>query len=57
MLRTYLIGTVIVWVALIIASAAVLAGTKYLPTMLIILGGGAFWSIVLVPGGLLRRYE
>lgn len=50
--RTYLIGSVIVWVAIIAASAVVLSGTPYLGSMLPILGGGAVWFVVLVPAGL-----
>ena len=46
----YLIGAVIMWVAIIIATAVTLAGTPYLTQILIILGGGAFWFVVLVPG-------
>ena len=48
--RAYLIGAVIVWVGIIIASAITLSGTPYLAQMLPILGGGAFWFVVLVPG-------
>jgi hypothetical protein len=50
--RAYLIGAVIVWVGIILASAVILAGTPYLTQILIILGGGAFWFVVLVPGAL-----
>ena len=53
--RIYLIGAVIVWVGIIIATAVVLSGTNYAMPMLAILGGGAFWFVVIVPGGLLRE--
>jgi hypothetical protein len=52
--RNYLIGAVIVWVAIIAASSFILAGTPYLGQMLPILGGGAAWFVVIVPGALLR---
>jgi hypothetical protein len=52
--RNYLISTVIVWVAIIAASAVILGGTPYFARMLPILGGGAAWFVVIVPGGLLR---
>ncbi len=52
--RSYLIGTAIVWLAIIIATTAILAGTPYFAPMLVILGGGAVWFIVLVPGTLYR---
>ncbi len=48
--RTYLVGAVIVWVGIILAASVILAGTPYLTQILIILGGGAFWFVVLVPG-------
>ncbi|MHB1132296.1 MAG: hypothetical protein ACYC4L_07880 [Chloroflexota bacterium] len=48
--RVYLIGAVIVWVGLILAIAGTLAGTSALPIALILLGGGSFWFVVLVPG-------
>jgi hypothetical protein len=48
--RAYLIGAVIVWVGIILASSVILAGTLYLAPMLIILGGGSVWFVVIVPG-------
>ncbi len=48
--RAYLIGAVIVWVGIILASSVILAGTPYLAPMLIILGGGSVWFVVIVPG-------
>ena len=50
----YLTGAVIVWVAIIIATAVTLSGTPYLTQMLIILSGGTFWFIVIVPGAFFR---
>lgn len=54
MRRNYLMGAVIVWVAIIAASSFILAGTPYFGQMLSILGGGAVWFVVIVPGTLLR---
>ena len=53
--RVYLIGAVIVWVAIILASSVILAGTPYLTRILLILSGGVFWFIVLVPGAFFRN--
>lgn len=50
----YLFGAVIVWVAIIAASAVILRGTPYAGQMLTILGGGAAWFVVIVPGWLFR---
>lgn len=47
--RVYLIGSLIVWVAIIAATAVILSGTDYLAPMLAILGGGGFWFIIVVP--------
>lgn len=47
--RTYLIGAVIVWVGLIVATAILLRGSDQFPIMLTILGGGAVWFVVIVP--------
>lgn len=46
-LRNYLIGAFIVWVGITVAIATV-AGDQF-GKMLPILGGGAFWFIVIVP--------
>jgi hypothetical protein len=54
-MRPYLIGTVIVWAGLIIASAVVLSGTPYLVQILPILGGGAFFFVVLLPAAFSGR--
>ena len=48
--RAYLIGSVIVWVALWLASAVILQGTPYFAQMLPILGIGMVWFIILIPG-------
>lgn len=47
--KAYLIGAAVVWVGIILASSVILAGTPYLAQMLIILGGGAVWFVVLLP--------
>lgn len=47
--RAYLISAVIVWVGIILATSVILKGTPYLALMLIILGGGAVWFVVLLP--------
>jgi len=47
-----LISTIIVWVAIISASAVILRGTPYAGQMLTILGGGAAWFVVIVPSWL-----
>ncbi len=48
--RTYLIGTVIIWVGIWAASAVILGGTPYFAQMLPILGIGVFWFVIVVPG-------
>lgn len=48
--RAYLIGSVIVWVGIMIATAVILSGTPYFAQMLPILDSGVFWFIVFVPG-------
>lgn len=52
--RAYLIGAVIVWVGLIASMAFLLAGTPYLAMVLPILGGGAVWFVIIIPGVLYR---
>jgi hypothetical protein len=54
-LSTYAIGAVIVWVAIIAATAVVLAGTPYFAQVLPIVGGGAVWFVVIVPATWARR--
>ena len=48
--RTYLVGTVIIWVTLLLTLGVTLSGTPAFGTALILLGGGSFWFVVLVPG-------
>lgn len=50
--QVYLIGAVIVWVSIIVAVAFVLGGTPYLAQVLPLIGGGAVWFVVIVPGAL-----
>lgn len=52
--RSYVIAAAIVWVAILIAAAVVLRDSPYLGSMLPILGGGAVFFVVLVPGWLFR---
>jgi hypothetical protein len=48
--NTYLLGTVIVWTGIWIATAVILAGTAYFAQMLPILVGGGVWFLVILPG-------
>jgi hypothetical protein len=50
-LRIYITGAVIVWIGIIVATALMLSGEAFSP-MMIVLSGGAFWFIVLVPAWL-----
>ena len=52
---TYLAGAVIVWTGILTASALLLAGTPYFVPLLLILGGGAVWFVVIVPGAMQTR--
>jgi hypothetical protein len=52
---TYLAGAVIVWVAILLAAALILRGTPQFGQLLPILGAGAIWFVVIVPGVLTRR--
>lgn len=52
--RKYLIGAVIVWIALVAATSVILAGTPYFSQMLTIVAGGAVYFVVLVPAWLFR---
>lgn len=54
-IRLYIIGSVIVWTGIFIASSVVLQGTDHFMTMLPILAGGAVWSILLAPNVFRRR--
>jgi hypothetical protein len=51
-LRNYVIGAVIVWVGIIVATAVMLGGSGEFGNMLIILAAGAIWFVLLVPGWL-----
>lgn len=51
----YLTSAVIVWTAIILASALVLSDSDQLGIMLAILGGGAAWFVVIVPGAIFRE--
>ena len=55
--RVYMIGAVIVWVSIIVATSVLLGGTPHLISMLIILNGGAFWFVVIVPAALLSKWK
>lgn len=48
--RAYLIGTVIIWVGIWIASAVILKGTPYFGQMIPILVIPEVWFLVLIPG-------
>ena len=50
----YITSAVIVWVAIILASALILSDSDQLGIMLAILGGGAAWFVVIVPGAIFR---
>lgn len=47
--RAYLIGSVIVWVSILIGTAVILSGTPYFVQILPIVGAGVLWFILLVP--------
>ena len=48
--NTYLIGAVIVWTGIWLATAVILAGTAYFAQMLPLLLGGVVWFLVILPG-------
>jgi hypothetical protein len=48
--NTYLIGAVIVWTGIWIATAVILAGTAYFAQMLPLLLGVVVWFLVILPG-------
>ncbi len=48
-LKSYLIGSTIVWAAIIMATAVILKGTPYFAQMLPIVGSGAAWFVVVSP--------
>jgi hypothetical protein len=53
--RAYLIGSVIVWVSIVIGTAVILSGTPYFAQMLPILLAGVLWSVLLVPAAYVWR--
>jgi hypothetical protein len=53
--RAYLIGSVIVWVSIMIGTAVILSGTPYFAQMLPILLAGVLWSVLLVPAAYFGR--
>jgi len=48
--NTYLIGAVIVWTGIWIATAVILAGTAYFAQMLPLLLGGGRLFLIILPG-------
>ena len=48
--RAYLIGSLIVWVSILIGTAVILSGTPYFAQILPILLAGPLWFVILVPG-------
>ena len=56
-LRTYTLGAIIVWVGVIFSSAFLVAGSRELPMLMIILGAGAFFFVVLIPAWLRTLVE
>jgi hypothetical protein len=53
--RTYMISTLIVWLAILIASAAILQGSPYFSQILIILAGGIVWFVIILPAALFKK--
>jgi hypothetical protein len=51
----FIIANAFVWGAVIIGTSLVLRGTEYMSKLIPIFGGGAFTSVILLSGGLLRR--
>ena len=51
----YVISSVIVWVAILLAAAMILQGTEYFSKLIPILGGGAAWFVVIAPAVLRKR--
>ena len=56
-LKSYLISSSFVWVAILIASAVILQGTPAFGRLLPVLGGGAVWFVVIFPGALFRQAQ
>ncbi len=57
MLRSYVLVAAIVWAAILVASALILAGSPYFGQLLPILGGGAAFFVVILPAGVFRRAQ
>ncbi|MCM8748370.1 hypothetical protein NET02_04370 [Thermomicrobiaceae bacterium CFH 74404] len=53
----YLASAVVVWAAILAASALILRGTPLFGQLLPILGAGAAWFVVIVPGMLTRSRQ
>lgn len=53
--NVFIIANALVWGVVIIGTSFVLRGTEYMSKLIPIFGGGAFISVVLLGGGLLRR--
>lgn len=53
--RSYLIGAAIVWTAIFLGTAVVLAGSPAYGQILPILSGGAVWFVVIIPAAWSRR--
>ena len=51
----FIIGNAIVWGAVMIATSLVLGGTGHMPKILPILGGGAGFSVVILPALLAEK--
>lgn len=52
--RSYLLGAIVVWTAIILASAVILLGTPYFVQVVPVLAGGAIWFAAIVPAALRR---
>jgi hypothetical protein len=53
-LRTYLVSTTIVWLAILVAASVILRGTPYFGQLLPILGGGIVWFVVILPAAFFK---
>ncbi len=56
-LNAYILGSAIVWAAILLGTAVVLKGTPYFAQLLPILGGGAARSVVIGPAALRGRQK
>lgn len=50
-----MISTLIVWLAILIASAAILQGLPYFIQIFLILAGGIVWFVIILPAGLFKK--